>query len=140
MISKTKHTQSAGGVVLNKDGLVLVVSQRGNSWSLPKGHIDPGENFLQAAEREITEESGIDQLELIAELGNYTRYRIGQNFKEDKSELKSIHMFLFRTKQSRLKPLDPNNPEARWVAKEAVADLLTHPKDQEFFLRIKDKI
>ena len=53
-----KHTQSAGGVVLNKKGEVLVVSQRGTSWSLPKGHIDKGEDALGAAKREIYEESG----------------------------------------------------------------------------------
>ena len=140
MTIKTKHTESAGGVVLNKDGLVLVVSQRGGSWSLPKGHIDPGENALEAAQREIAEESGVDQLELIMEIGNYSRYRIGKNSGEDLTEMKTIHMFLFRTDQIRLKPTDPKHPEARWVDKEAVAGLLTHPKDKEFFLNVKDKI
>ena len=140
MNSKTKHTHSAGGVVLNQDGFVLVVSQRGNSWSLPKGHIDPGENALQAAKREIAEESGVDQLDLIMELGNYSRYKIGKNFDEDKSEMKTIHMFLFRTEQKRLKPLDPNHPEARWVEIQAVADLLTHPRDKNFFLQVKEEI
>jgi len=62
-------THSAGGVVTNNQGKVLVVSQRGTSWSLPKGHIDPGESALAAAKREIYEESGIRDLELIRELG-----------------------------------------------------------------------
>ncbi len=46
-----KKTHSAGGVVTNGEGEVLVVSQRGTSWSLPKGHIDAGENALVAAKR-----------------------------------------------------------------------------------------
>lgn len=133
-----KHTQTAGGIVLNKDGLVLVVSQNGNSWSLPKGHIDEGEDKLTAAKREIYEESGISDLELVKEFESYQRYKIGLDGGEDKSELKAIYMFLFKTKEENLKPLDPTNPEARWVHKDKVADLLTHKKDKEFFLGIVD--
>ena len=133
-----KSTQTAGEVVLNQQGLVLVVSQNGNSWSLPKGHIDEGENKLQAAIREIYEESGINELELVKDLGSYERYRIGLNGEDDKSELKQIFMFLFKTNQEVLKPLDPTNPEARWIEKEKVAELLTHKKDKEFFLKVMD--
>lgn len=132
-------TESAGGIVL-RDGFVLVVNQRGTSWSLPKGHIEQGESPLQAAKREIAEESGITDLQFIKELGSYQRYLIGKNGDDDKSELKTIHLFLFRTTTKMLKPRDPKNPEARWVAKDKVADLLTHPKDKEFYLNVLDKI
>ena len=54
-----KQTESAGGVVVNLKGEILVVSQHGKSWSLPKGHLDPGEDALSAAQREVYEESGI---------------------------------------------------------------------------------
>ena len=129
-----KTTFSAGGIVLNPKGEVLVVNQNKNSWSLPKGHIDKGEDALTAARREIFEESGVKELELIKNLGSYKRYMIGKGGTgEDKTELKEIHMFLFRTSQFDLKPTDPKNPEARWVKKEEVAKILTHPKDREFF-------
>jgi 8-oxo-dGTP pyrophosphatase MutT (NUDIX family) len=132
-----RKTRSAGGVVTNEEGEVLVVSQRGTSWSLPKGHIDPGEEALAAARREIYEESGIRRLELIGELGTYERYKIGVDGGDDRSELKTITMFLFRTKEKSLRPVDPDNPEARWVEKGKVALLLTHEKDREFFRRVK---
>ena len=136
-----KKTKSAGGVVLNKKGEVLVVNQRGNSWSLPKGHIDQGENALTAAKREIYEESGIKDLKLIKALGKYKRYKISENGKgEDKSELKEIAMFLFKTNDKKLRPIDKDNPEARWVAKKRVVELLTHPKDKKFFLSVIEKI
>ena len=131
--SESKRTESAGGVVINKMGQVLVVSQLGNSWSLPKGHIDAGEEPVAAAKREICEETGIRQLEFIKALGNYGRYRIGLTKKEDTSEFKTIHMFLFRTNEERLAPQDPKHPEAKWIDKDEVADLLTHEKDKEFF-------
>ncbi len=139
-MDEAKNTQSAGGVVLNEDGLVLVVSQHGTSWSLPKGHIDPGEDPLTAARREIHEESGLVNFELIKELGSYGRFRIGQNGGENKTEYKTIHMFLFKTKEKDLKPIDPHNPEARWVDKHTVAGMLTHPKDREFFTSVIEKI
>jgi 8-oxo-dGTP pyrophosphatase MutT (NUDIX family) len=132
-----KKTRSAGGVVLNDEGEVLVVSQRGISWSLPKGHIDRGEDALAAAKREIYEESGIRDLELIRELGTYERHKISLDGRDDRSERKAITMFLFRTRERVLKPVDPDNPEARWVKKSQVALLLTHEKDQEFFRRVK---
>ena len=132
-----KKTHSAGGVVTNSEGEVLVVSQHGTSWSLPKGHIDPGENALVAAKREIYEESGIRDLELIRELGTYERHRIGVDGGDDRSELKVITMFLFRTSEKSLRPVDPDNPEARWVDRSKVAPLLTHEKDKEFFQRVE---
>jgi len=126
--------------VLNARGKVLVVSQKGTSWSLPKGHIDPGEDAFAAAKREIYEESGITNLTLVRELGSYKRYKISLDGGDDTSEFKTIHMFLFITDQEKLQPIDPENPEARWLKKSEVANLLTHQKDKEFFLGVIDEI
>lgn len=53
----TKKTKSAGGVVINKEGKILVVNQNSNSWSLPKGHTEEKESALEAAKREIYEKN-----------------------------------------------------------------------------------
>jgi ADP-ribose pyrophosphatase YjhB (NUDIX family) len=132
-----KKTHSAGGVVTNDEGKVLVVSQHGTSWSLPKGHLDPGESPLEAARREIYEESGIQELELVRELGTYERYKIGVDGGEDRGELKVITMFLFRASEKELRPVDADNPEARWVERAKVASLLTHERDKEFFSNVE---
>ncbi len=131
-------TESAGGVVLNNKGEVAVVSQRGDSWSLPKGHLDPGENAHETALREIEEECGITRLEYVRDLGSYERFRIAKGgVGDDPSELKRLHMFLFKTDAEELAPIDPENPEARWVPIDEVANLLTHVKDKEFFKSIE---
>ena len=135
-----RKTESAGGVVLDPRGRVLVVNQSGNSWSLPKGHLEDGEDALAAARREILEESGIADLDLVRELGSYQRYRIALGGGDDRTELKTIRMFLFRTTQEALSPRDPGNPEARWVERLRVAGLLTHRKDREFFLGVADSL
>jgi len=139
-MSQQRFTKSAGGIVLNEQDLVLIVSQHGDSWSLPKGHIDPGETVLEAAKREIYEESGINDLIFIKELGTYTRHRIGKGgIGDDESELKEITIFVFKTHQIELNPIDEDNPEAIWVTKNEVVGYLTHKKDKEFFLNNIDR-
>ncbi len=135
-----KRTHSAGGVVLNKKGQVLVVNQRGKSWSLPKGHLEEGEETLEAARREIYEESGLKDLKYIRALGSYERMRIGKDGGESGEELKKLTFFLFEATAEFLKPVDPDNPEARWVDRDQVATLLTHPKDREFFLQVLSEL
>jgi ADP-ribose pyrophosphatase YjhB (NUDIX family) len=133
-----KHTRTAGGVVINvRSGKVLVVSQNGDSWSLPKGHLEQGEDDLTAAKREITEESGVTTLTFVRPLGEYQRFRIGRGGSgDDADEMKTLVMFLFTTGQAALAPKDPQNPEARWVDRNDVARMLTHKKDAEFFTKL----
>lgn len=133
-------TLTAGGVVVSKKGRILVVNQRGSSWSLPKGHIEIGEDAKTAAIREIEEETGILRLTFIKELGSYVRYKIGIDGRDDTRELKQIFMFHFTTDELKLAPKDPDHPEARWVHIDDVEALLTHPKDKVFFKNIRPQI
>jgi 8-oxo-dGTP pyrophosphatase MutT (NUDIX family) len=130
-------TYSAGGVILSPTNQILIVSQYGTSWSLPKGHLEPGEDKRTAAKREIREETGIEELEWIKELGAYERHRIGRDGLDDSTELKNITLFLYRTQQVVLKPQDPDNPEAKWVQIEELKNYLTHPKDAAFLKSIE---
>ena len=135
-MSKTKKTVCAGGVVLNNKDEVLVVKSRDSSWSLPKGHIERGESPLEAALREIKEESGVTSLYLECYAGSYSRYKSKPHGGNDKSERKNIHVYVFRTSQYFLHPLDYNTREARWVSKEKVPKLLTHKKDKKYFQKL----
>lgn len=135
-----QQTQSGGGVIINDAGQVVITNQNSNSWSLPKGHIEDGEDAMTAAKREIEEETGITNLTYVKDLGSYTRSRIGLYGEDDPNEQKTIHMFLFKTDETQLNPKDPNNPEAKWLDKHEVAGYLTHPKDKEFFMSILSQI
>lgn len=137
---QTIKTETAGGVVISKKGRVLLVNQRGRSWSLPKGHIEEGEDAKTAAIREIEEESGVSRLTFISKLGAYSRYKIGLDGRDDLSELKRITMFLFTTDEIKLAPQDDAHPEARWVHPDDVESLLTHPKDKAFYKSIRPRI
>ena len=133
---KTKNTQKAecaGGIIINQLNKIAIVNQNHDSWSLPKGHIDKGETAIDAAIREIYEETGIINPTLIKKVGVYERYRIGLDGNDDLSELKHIHMFLFKSTQKILKPIDKNNPEAKWIDTKEVENYLTHREDIIFF-------
>lgn len=126
----------ARGVVVNINGDILVVKQKPfSTWSLPKGHVEAGEDLLTTAKREIYEESGVSSLECLDNLGSFQRTG-GVNNKK----FKNITIFLFKTKQTDLKPIDPKNPEARWVKRGDVANLLTRVEDKKFWLSVKDRV
>jgi ADP-ribose pyrophosphatase YjhB (NUDIX family) len=125
------RSRAAGGVVVDPRGHVALVRQRARTWSLPKGHVEDGEDVLDAARREIDEECGLTELELVDELGSYTRL----GFRYGLPERKTITLFLFRSPGATLRPRDPDNPEARWVDPESVARTLSNPADARFFRR-----
>lgn len=70
-----KRQFSAGGVVFNKDGQVLLIknsSMQGKMidyWGFPKGHVEEGESSEETALREIKEETGI-KAKIISKLGD----------------------------------------------------------------------
>jgi 8-oxo-dGTP pyrophosphatase MutT (NUDIX family) len=61
---------SAAGVIVfrrNKNKLEYLLIKHGKGhWSFPKGHIDEGETRIQAAVRELKEETGITDIDLIS--------------------------------------------------------------------------
>lgn len=132
-MNKTKYVDCAGGIIINNNKEAIIVNQNYDSWSLPKGHVDNGETILEAAIREIYEETGIENPELIKPLGSFGRYRIGLDGKDDKSEYKTIYLFLFSSLKKELKPIDKNNPIAKWAPYSEIIKLLTHKNDKVFF-------
>jgi 8-oxo-dGTP pyrophosphatase MutT (NUDIX family) len=132
---------SAGGIVLSPEGKMLLVCQHNNSWSFPKGGIEPGESALEAARREIHEEAGITELTLLSELGSYERYSIAKDGVGEQKELglRPRTLFLFSTHASP-KPDNVETTDVRWVTPDEALLLLTHPKDKEFFASVRSKV
>ena len=56
---KTEHHHSAGGLVVRDAQILLISTQKGRRWQLPKGHIEAGETPEETAVREVREETGV---------------------------------------------------------------------------------
>ncbi|HWF32806.1 MAG TPA: NUDIX domain-containing protein [Solirubrobacteraceae bacterium] len=127
--------RSAGGVVVRGEEVVVIVPTRRASdgsrvLALPKGHIDPGENALQAATREVLEETGVVG-EPVTELGE-TRYwyrRDGQTIP------KSVCFYLFSYVEGSTDDHDDEVEEARWLALRDAQSELSHTAEREMVTR-----
>ncbi len=71
-----------GIILLNNENKVFVGKRIDNPkkfWQMPQGGIDKNEGFLQAAKRELEEETGIKNVKLIKELNDWLIYDLPKN-------------------------------------------------------------
>ena len=58
-VSEPTQVRAAGGVVVSDGTVALIHRPKYDDWSLPKGKLDPGESWEEAALREVREETGV---------------------------------------------------------------------------------
>jgi 8-oxo-dGTP diphosphatase len=116
------EVEAAGGAVL-RDGRVAVVHRpKYDDWSLPKGKLDRGESFEEAAVREVEEETGL-RCELGAELPS-TRYQ------DSKGRPKVVRYWQMTPVEGEFRPTGEVD-ELRWLEPPEAARLLTYDRDRE---------
>jgi 8-oxo-dGTP pyrophosphatase MutT (NUDIX family) len=129
------HEVSAGGVVVHEGNVLVIVPTRkaadgSHVLCLPKGHLDEGETSVQAATREVREETGITA-ELVSELGE-VRYWYVRNRRR---VAKSVFFFLFRYVSGDLADHDDEVVEARWMAAAEAQKALSYPGERGMVAR-----
>ncbi|MFT3903972.1 MAG: NUDIX domain-containing protein [Niabella sp.] len=110
---KFEPIQAGGGLVQNEKGETLLIYRRG-FWDLPKGKHDEGETIEQCALREVTEETGLQNIALVRPLIiTYHTYQQGTHH-----ILKETHWFLMRaTGNETLVPqTEEDILETKWVS------------------------
>ncbi len=80
VISEVVREPTAGGVIFRHNSKgeieILLIQDAKNRWTIPKGHIEEGESAKDTAEREIREETGLQQMKVLNWLGKiHFRYR-----------------------------------------------------------------
>ncbi|MBU3674445.1 MAG: NUDIX hydrolase [Solirubrobacteraceae bacterium] len=117
-----RRIEAAGGVVI-RDGKVAVVHRdRYDDWSLPKGKLDKGESFEQAALREVLEETGL-QVELGEELEPVS-------YVDQKGRPKVVRYWLMEVVGGEFQANDEVD-ELRWLAPAEAVGLLSYPHDRD---------
>lgn len=73
------YRPNVGIMLLNGERRIFVgrrIDRTGDHWQMPQGGIDPGEEPLPAAFRELKEETGTDRAELVAESKGWIKYDV----------------------------------------------------------------
>jgi 8-oxo-dGTP diphosphatase len=115
--------QAAGGVVVRDDGRVAVVHRpRYDDWTLPKGKLEAGESFEEAAVREVEEETDLSA-RLVRELPA-VRYSV-------RDRPKVVRYWLMSVQSD--PGFEPNDEvdQLRWLSPADAAALLTYDREKE---------
>jgi 8-oxo-dGTP pyrophosphatase MutT (NUDIX family) len=114
---------AAGGVVVRNGEVALVHRPRYDDWTLPKGKVDRGESYEEAAVREVEEETGV-RARLVRELPS-TNYRVS-------GRPKVVRYWLMDVEHEG--PFTPNDEtdQLRWVSPDEALRLLTYDRDRDF--------
>jgi len=114
LFKKFTVVRAAGGLVTNENNDVLMIFRRG-FWDLPKGKLDPGEKLEDCALREVEEETGLTNVELLSPiLVTYHTYHEGS-----RSILKESHWYNMKVKgeQKLIPQAEEDIREIKWVKK-----------------------
>jgi 8-oxo-dGTP pyrophosphatase MutT (NUDIX family) len=113
---------AAGGLVLRDGDVAVVHRPRYDDWSLPKGKLDEGEDFEEAALREVWEETGL-RCRIDSTLGDTT-------YKDRKDRDKLVRYYRMSPESGEFEPNDEVD-ELRWLPPGEATDLLTYDFDRE---------
>lgn len=97
-IQEIVREPTSGGIIFRHDkagGVEILLIQDGKDrWTIPKGHIEEGETAQETTAREIAEEAGLNEVEILGWLGKiHFRYR-----RIDKLVLMTTQIYLVRAK------------------------------------------
>ena len=118
---------SAGAVVYRKTAeggilFLLLQSAHGKPWGFPKGKLDAGENEVQAARREIAEESGLTDIELDLSF----RFTIYYNYRSGHATIKKTVTYFIARSHTDTVRISWEHVAYRWASYEEAIELVVY--------------
>ena len=139
-----------GIVLLNNENNIFVgkrIDNPKNSWQMPQGGVDKNENFLQAAKRELKEETGIKTVKLIKELDGWFKYDLPEyllgklwNGKYRGQKQKWFVMkFIGKINEINVKTENPEFLDWKWIKLSELTSIAVNFKI-DIYKKIKDEL
>ena len=66
---------AARGIILDNENILLIYTKRYNDYSFPGGGVDDGEDIKEGLMRELKEETGAKNIEILSDFGDYEEFR-----------------------------------------------------------------
>ena len=139
-----------GIIVVNKENKIFVakrIDNPKNFWQMPQGGVDEGENFLEAAYRELEEETSIKSVKLIKELDDTTTYELPNHllgiiwkgrFRGQKQKW-FIMKFFGDDKEINIKTKNPEFLDWKWIEIDKITEVVVDFK-LHVYEELKEKI
>ena len=139
-----------GIVVLNKENKVFVakrIDNPKNFWQMPQGGVDKGENYFNAALRELEEETGIKKVKLIREIDGTMTYELPEHllgiiwkgkYKGQKQKW-FLMKYLGSDDDINIKTTNPEFLEWKWIDLNMITEVVVDFK-LHIYKELKEKI
>lgn len=131
-----RHPDGTVELQLNRLEVALIgrIDRRGRMlWSMPKGHVEPGETFAQTARREVLEETGLNGT-VLCELGAIEYWFVA----DGKRIHKTVHHHLIRYDDGELCDEDPEITEVAWVPFKLLPMRLAYEDERRLIMRAQE--
>ena len=141
-IQEIVREPTSGGIVFRmtadkKDVEILLIQDSKGRWTIPKGHIEPGETAKMTARREIEEETGLKNFDVLTWLGKiHFKYR-----RADKLVLMTTQIYLVQALDARERPTAEKWMKGiKWFTFADALDVIEYDDIEKLMLIAKRKI
>ena len=141
-IQEIVREPTSGGIVFRlskdqKDIEILLIQDSKARWTIPKGHIEPGETAKMTARREIEEETGLKNVSILTWLGKiHFKYR-----RADKLVLMTTQVYLVQALDSHEMPVGEKWMKGiKWFSFTEALDTIEYDDIGKLMLIAKKKV
>ena len=124
-----------GVIILNNENKVFVGTRKDNpadTWQMPQGGVDSGEDYLSAMKRELFEETSIKNIKVLREIDGFFEYELPKNligiiwkgrFRGQKQKW-YIAKFLGEEKEINLNTENPEFVDWKWILPDMLPEMI----------------